>query len=148
MTAGKPLPQAVLSSLHLAVRYTTNPRRVLIIEDNLDSVRALAALIEDMGHRVQYAINGYAGLEVGRRLRPDFVFLDLALPGIDGMETCRRMKDDGAFKNARIFALTAYGDEEHRVRARSAGCELHLVKPVNAQTLFDVLESSIPITRA
>src|SRR6185436_16862969 len=102
------IQQTALSSLALAVRYTSNPRRVLVVEDNLDSVRALAALIEDMGHRVSYAINGYAALEVGRKLRPEFVLLDLGLPGMDGCELCRRMKDEPAFKQARIFALTAY----------------------------------------
>jgi len=142
------LQEKALSSLALAVPYTLKPRRVLVVEDNLDSVRALAALIEDMGHIVKFAINGYAALEVGYMLKPEFVFLDLGLPGMDGFQVCRRMREEPSFKHARIMALTAYGDEERRARARLAGCELHLLKPVEAQTLFDVLESTINVTRA
>ncbi len=129
-----------LTPLAFAVRFTGNPRRVLIVEDNLDSVRALSALVSDMGHAVQYAINGYAALEIGRKQKPQVVLLDLGLPGMDGYELCRRMRRDPAFAEAHIFALTAYGAEEHRRRAHDAGCELHLVKPVTAQKLFDVLE--------
>jgi CheY-like chemotaxis protein len=131
-----------LTSLAYAVRFTGNPRRVLVVEDNLDSVRALAALVSDMGHQVQYAINGFAALEIGRRQKPQVVLLDLGLPGMDGYELCSRMKADDAFGEARFIALTAYGSDEHRARSKAAGCELHLVKPVTAQRLFDVIEDS------
>jgi CheY-like chemotaxis protein len=135
-----------LSSPAQAVRYTANPRRVLIVEDNLDSVRALVELVRDIGHRVQYGINGYAALEIARRFKPEFVLLDLGLPGMDGYEVCGRLKHerDPDLKRARIIALTAYGQDEHRARARAVGCELHLVKPVSPQAVFDVLESSLP----
>ena len=131
-----------LTSLAYAVRFTGNPRRVLIVEDNLDSVRALSALVSDMGHSVQYAINGYAALEIGRKQKPEVVLLDLGLPGMDGYELCKRMKLENAFGSARFVALTAYGSEDHRARSREAGCELHLLKPVTAQKLFDVLETA------
>ena len=138
-----------LNSAAFAVRYTAVPRRVLIVEDDLDSVRALAELVRDIGHTVQYAINGYAALEIARRFKPQFVLLDLGLPGMDGYEVCSRLKHeaDAEIKGARIIALTAYGQDEHRVRARAAGCELHLVKPISPHALFDVLEST-PAARA
>src|SRR6266850_138241 len=66
-----------------AMKKTTAPKRILIVEDNLDSVHALAFLLADIGHKVEYAINGYVGLEVARRFRPEFVLLDLGLPGLD-----------------------------------------------------------------
>ena len=132
-----------LSSLQVRPALTSKPRRVLVVEDNLDSVRALSALISDMGHYVSYAINGYAALTVGQKQKPEFVLLDIGLPGMDGFELCRRMKRDAAFSGARIIALTAYGDEIHRRRSREAGCELHLIKPVPAQTIFDLLESNV-----
>lgn len=124
-----------------AVRYTANPRRILIVEDNLDSVRAMAELVKDMGHRVEFAINGYAALEIARRFIPHFVLLDLGLPGMDGFEVCSRLKHEPGLEHTRIIAITAYGQEEHRIRTRAAGCDLHLVKPVSPQTVFDVLES-------
>lgn len=130
-----------LSSLDSRPARTANPRRVLIVEDNLDSVRALSALISDMGHYVSYAINGWAALTVGKQQKPEFVLLDIGLPGMNGFDLCRQMRRDAAFAQSRIVALTAYGDEIHRQRSREAGCELHLIKPVPAQTLFDLLES-------
>jgi CheY-like chemotaxis protein len=133
-----------LSSPQFDVRYTAAPRRVLLVEDNLDAVRALAELIKDIGHRVEYAINGYAAVEIARRFKPHFVLLDLGLPGMDGYEVCTRLKKEPELTHARIVALTAYGRDEHRAKARAAGCELHLLKPVSPQTLFDILESWRP----
>ena len=145
MVVDKEKPPAsipALSSLNVRPTRTKNPRRVLIVEDNLDSVRALSALVADMGHYVSYAINGWAALSVGKHQKPEFVLLDIGLPGMNGYELCRQMKRDPAFAQSRIIALTAYGDEIHRQRSREAGCELHLIKPVPAQTIFDLLESS------
>ena len=122
-------------------RHTASPKRVLVVEDNLDAVRALAALVADMGHRVEYAINGYAALEIARHLHPRVVLLDLGLPGMDGYELCGLMKRDTGLAGLRIIAITAYGSEQHRARARAAGCELHLVKPVSPEVLFEALES-------
>ncbi len=133
--------QPIATPFEHEFRVTARPRRVLVVEDNLDSVRTLAALVKEMGHHVAYAINGYAALEIGRRHRPQVVLLDLGLPGMDGYELCRSIRADPAFSGARLIALTAYGNEEHRARSRAAGCELHLVKPVAERALFEALES-------
>jgi two-component system CheB/CheR fusion protein len=133
-----------LTALSYAVNYTARPQRVLVVEDNLDSVRALAALVSDMGHSVQYAINGYAAIEIARKHRPQVVLLDLGLPGMDGFEVCSRLRHERDLPQPRIIAITAYGQDEHRVRARAAGCEVHLLKPVSPETLFQVLESQPP----
>jgi CheY-like chemotaxis protein len=108
---------------------------VLIVEDNLDTVHSLVLLLRDMGHRVDYAINGYAALEAARRSPPEIVLMDLGLPGMDGFEVSRRLKKEPALEGVRIFAVTAYGDDEARARALEAGCEAHLVKPVDAREL-------------
>ena len=135
-----PTAPQVLSYRALNARPTSNPRRVLIVEDNLDSVRSLTELVRDFGHHTQYAINGYAALEIAQRWKPDFVLLDLGLPGMDGYDVCKRLKYD-AHQHARIIAVTAYGDVDHRARSKAAGFDLHLVKPVTPQGLFDLLES-------
>jgi CheY-like chemotaxis protein len=123
------------------VRVTSRPRRVLAIEDDLDSVRALAYLLRSFGHQVEYAINGYVVLDIAARFRPEVVLLDLGLPGMDGYEVCRRLKSDPQQRAARVIVMTAYGQEQHRARARAAGCDLYLVKPVAPQALFDALEA-------
>jgi CheY-like chemotaxis protein len=121
------------------VKKTSAPKRVLIVEDNLDSVHALALLVADMGHTVEYAINGYVGLEVARRFRPDIVLLDIGLPGLNGYEVCGRLKKDPELEKIRVVVVTAFAQDEYRVRSIEAGCELHLVKPVPIWVLEEVL---------
>ena len=115
------------------------PRRILVVEDNLDNVHSLVYLLRDLGHDVEYAINGYAALAAAKQFNPEFVLLDLGLPGMDGYELCRRFKREPALGGVHVIAITAYGDAESRRRSADAGCEAHFVKPVNLQALGDLL---------
>jgi CheY-like chemotaxis protein len=117
------------------------PRRILVVEDNLDAVHSLVSLLRDMGHQVDYAINGYVAIELARRMHPEFVFLDLGLPGVSGFDVCRWVKTDPALQAARVIAITAYAQEEFRTRSKAAGCELHLIKPVTAEVFEQILAS-------
>jgi two-component system CheB/CheR fusion protein len=114
-------------------------RRVLVVEDNLDAVHSLVVLLRQDGHTVDFAINGYAALEVARELRPEVVLLDLGLPGLDGFDVCRRLKS--AFAEVRIIAVTAYASDEHRARALAAGCDLHVGKPYDPQRLLALVRN-------
>ena len=136
-TYGK--PDSTAPSDNTVARRTTAPKRILLIEDHIDAVRSLAFLLEDMGHEVDYAINGYAGIEKARQFRPDFILLDIGLPGIDGFEVCKRLRQEPVLGRTRIIAVTAWSQDEHRVRSKAAGCELHLVKPVPVRLLEDLL---------
>lgn len=130
----------ILENVPKRVRRAANPKRVLIIEDSLDSVHTLVLLLRDMGHVVDYAINGYVGLDVARWMRPDFILLDIGLPGMNGYEVCRRIKADPALQAAKVVVVTAYSGDEYREKSRVAGCHLHLVKPVPAGVLEELLE--------
>jgi two-component system CheB/CheR fusion protein len=130
---------SIVRPLAGVIRKTTTPKRVLIIEDHLDSAHALAFLLTDMGHSVEHAINGYVGLEVARRFRPAFVLLDLGLPGWDGFEVCRQIKKDPELHGARVIAVTAFSQDEYVARSRAVGFELHLVKPVPVWLLEELL---------
>jgi DNA-binding response OmpR family regulator len=114
-------------------------RRVLVVEDNLDAVHSLVTLLRQDGHQVDFAINGYAALEVAKRFRPEVVLLDLGLPGLDGFDVCSRLKSEPGHEGMRIIAVTAYAQDEHRVRARAAGCDLHIVKPYDPRKLLAVV---------
>jgi len=114
--------------------------RVLVVEDNLDSVHSLVLLLREMGHSVEYAINGYAAVEAARKFQPEFVLLDLGLPGMSGFELCTRLKKEPGLERIRIFSVTAYGQKEYRERALAAGCEQHLLKPVSAAQLAEILK--------
>jgi CheY-like chemotaxis protein len=121
------------------VKKTIDPKRVLIIEDNLDSVQSMVLLLRDMGHKVEYALDGYAGIEAAWKFRPEFILLDLGLPGLDGFDVCRRLKRDLGLAYCRVIAITGYAEDEYRIRSKAAGCELHLIKPVPARVLEELL---------
>ncbi len=112
---------------------------MLVVEDNLDTVHSLSELLRDMGHQVKFAINGYAGMAIARDFRPEFVFLDLGLPGMDGFEVARRLKAEPGLEKVRVIAITGYAQEEYRKRSLEAGCEIHLVKPLEAGYLESLL---------
>jgi CheY-like chemotaxis protein len=76
---------------------------------------------------------------VAGRFHPDFVLLDLGLPGMDGFEVCREIKRDPTMQRTRVIAITAFSQAEYRTRAAEAGCELYLVKPVATDVLEDLL---------
>ena len=118
-----------------------NPQehRVLVIDDNLDLAHSFANMVERMGsHKVAFAINGYAALELAKKFRPDLVFLDLMMPGINGFEVARRLKRH--FGDAiRIIAVTAHGAEKDRQQSAKAGFELHLLKPVDPSVIQSLL---------
>jgi len=118
----------------------SSSRRVLVIDDDLDGMQTLATLLRHMGHEVEFAINGSAGLEAAQRMEPEFVLLDLNLPGMDGFEVARRLQGARAAPRPRIIAITGYSGEDYRQRSLAAGCEQHLIKPVEPETLLRLLE--------
>lgn len=112
--------------------------RILVIEDNLDSVHSTAMLLRELGHTVEYGINGYVALDLARRFRPDYVLLDLGLPGITGYEVCRQIKADPELMGSKVVALTSYSEPKYRERARQIGFDGYYVKPLLPQSLADL----------
>lgn len=135
-----PIPGAALTFDSSSVpRKAATSKRVLIVEDNLDAVRTSSMLLAEMGHQVEYAINGYVALSIAERFKPDVILLDLGLPGLDGIEVCSRIKKDPELMHARVFVITGYAQKEFVVRAKQAGCELYLMKPVSTGVLEELL---------
>jgi CheY-like chemotaxis protein len=114
-------------------------RRVLIIDDNVDTARTLAAFLKSEGHAVEYAINGYAALTLAKQFLPEVVILDLGLPGLDGFEVCNRLKREPDVQNARIIVVSGYAGNEDRLRSKTAGCDAHLAKPADPQELLTLI---------
>src|ERR1044072_8075565 len=83
-----------------------------------------------MGDEVDYAINGYVAIDMATQLRPEFVFLDLALPGLNGFEVCQRLRRIPGFAETRIIAVTAYSQDEYRKRANDGGRAGSVGQPV------------------
>ena len=114
-------------------------KRVLIIDDEPDQVASLAAVLRLGGHRVEYATNPLYAIDMARQFHPEFVFLDIGLPYMDGYDALRRLKQH--FQGARFFAITGRaGDEAHR-KSIAAGFEDHLVKPVEVAVIEKLLAS-------
>jgi CheY-like chemotaxis protein len=91
------------------------------------------------GYAVEVANDGYAALEATGRLRPDVLLLDIGLPGMDGYELARRLREDPDCSGATLVALTGYGQEEDRRRGREAGFRHYLVKPVDLDAMKRLL---------
>lgn len=115
------------------------PKRIVVADDNLDSVGALAELLELLGHEVWTAHDGLEALERAAEVKPDVVVLDLGMPRMDGFEAARRIRETPEGKSAFIVALTGWGQESDRRRTREAGFDMHLVKPVDPKALSALL---------
>ncbi|MDT8386548.1 MAG: hybrid sensor histidine kinase/response regulator [Thiogranum sp.] len=111
------------------------PARVLMIDDNRALVLGLKVLLEDRGHEVRLAHDGYAGLEAAHEWVPDAVVIDIGLPGIDGYEVARRLRRLPALRDTRLIALTGYGSTTDRRLAAEAGFSWHLIKPADVAEL-------------
>jgi two-component system, chemotaxis family, CheB/CheR fusion protein len=115
-------------------------RRVLVVDDNLDTLHSTAVLLRDRGHQVEFAINGTAALSIAQRFRPEVVLLDLVLPDADGADLARQLLRNPELKGVRVIAITGRG-EAHRARALQAGCDDFFVKPLAPQLLDELLEA-------
>ena len=118
---------------------TPGALRLLLVDDNTDSVSVMAELLTIMGHEVATAHNAEDALVLARARQPDTILLDLGLPGTDGYTLARMLRAEPAFAQTRLIAHTGYGSEQDRERSRQAGFDYHLVKPAN----FDDLERAL-----
>ena len=113
--------------------------RVLVVDDNVDQAGTTAWLLKLSGHEVHVAHDGSAALDAARRCHPEYIFLDIGLPGMDGYEVARLLRADPAFAATRIIAVTGYGRAEDHRRSLGAGIDLHLLKPLDPAFLESLL---------
>lgn len=116
-----------------------NPVSLMIVDDNLDAARSLAALLEAVGHKVTVCENARTALESIIQDVPQVFILDIGLPDIDGNELVRRLRANPATSDAVMIALTGYGQEHDRIRSKAAGFNHHFVKPINTFELASIL---------
>jgi CheY-like chemotaxis protein len=121
------------------------PLCILIIDHDVDAAQRLGEILEQAGDDVDFAYNGPAGLDAARRLRPDVVFLDLRLPGLDAYQVARRLRQERALRASLVIGLvSAAVDERDRERMREAGFDHHLAKPADRQALRKLLAEVRP----
>lgn len=114
-------------------------RRILIVDDNRDAAASLAMLLQLTGNHTQTAFDGPAALEVAASFKPEIVLLDIGLPGLNGYEVARRMRQEPWGKEAKLVAVTGWGQLEDRQRSKEAGFDAHMVKPVDHDLLAKIL---------
>jgi len=131
-----PLP-ASPESAHATPRAT-----VLVADDNYDAAQSLALMLAIDGHEVRTARDGFEALKIAEEFRPRLVLLDIGMPKLDGYETARQLRQRPWAADIRLFALTGWGQEEDRARAREAGFDRLLVKPVDPEALSELLDRS------
>jgi CheY-like chemotaxis protein len=117
--------------------------RVLVVDDNADSAEAIGKLLQLEGQEVRCAFGGASAVEIARQFEPHLVLLDISMPGIDGYEVLRRLREQSGVSQPIVAALTGFGQPEDRRRTQEAGFDHHLVKPFGP----DVLKAVDPIAR-
>ena len=112
--------------------------RVLVVDDNSDAAESLAMLLELSGHEVRVAYSGAEVLQEPRDV-PDVAVVDIGLPGLDGYELARRLRRMARWTGSQLFALSGWGRPEDKQRAVEAGFDCHLTKPVEVETLDQLI---------
>ncbi|WP_375770022.1 CHASE domain-containing protein [Archangium gephyra] len=115
-------------------------RRVLVVDDNVDAAELLGEVLEMDGHQVTVVHDGTAALERMDASEPEVIFLDIGLPGMDGYEVARRIRERSGGAGPRLVAVTGYGQASDRQRSREAGFDAHLVKPVELERVRELVE--------
>jgi PAS domain S-box-containing protein len=115
--------------------------RILVVDDNYDSADSMSMMLRSLGAEVQVAHSGPAALRELETFRPHIALLDIGMPGMDGYELARRIREQSAFRDLVLIALTGWGQEEDRRRSFAAGFDHHLIKPMDIDTLQEVIVS-------
>jgi len=114
-------------------------RRILLVDDNEDAAWSLGELLRLLGHEVDVVYSGPEAIERAIARRPEVVLLDIGMPGMDGYEVARRLKESGALEGALLIAMTGYGQDRDRERSRAEGFHHHLVKPIEVNAILALL---------
>jgi PAS domain S-box-containing protein len=118
-------------------------RRILVVDDSVDTAVGLAMLLRLSGHWVRTANSGVEAIELAREFRPQVVLLDIGLPGMDGFHVAAALRREEHAKDAYLIAISGYGDDDARARSAEAGFDRHLLKPLDIETLEDLLKQDL-----
>lgn len=130
-----------MSTNAVAAPSANSQRRVLVVDDVADIADSYGWLLEGLVGDVDVAYTGQQAIELATRSRPDLILCDLGMPGIDGYETCRRLRKLPGMRGTLIAAVSGYGGEEYVYASQAAGFDRHLIKPVNRATMEELLQA-------
>ena len=115
--------------------------KILVVDDYESAAFVTGHMFEMMGHDVALAYSGKEALKEADEFKPDLILLDIGMPEMDGLETCKRLKQNESLKNTRIIAQTGHGDDEIIEACEEAGFYQHLLKPVEIKQIQEILNS-------
>ncbi len=116
-------------------------KRVLVVEDNERNMYLISFILERMGHSVLQAGTGEKGVECASAELPDLILMDIQLPGIDGLETTRRIRQSAGCADIPIIAITSFAMAGDRERLLAAGCSGYIEKPINPETIMKEIDA-------
>jgi CheY-like chemotaxis protein len=119
---------------------TLSRRKVLVVDDNADALESLSRLVTVLGNDVCKARDGQEALDAAQEFQPDIVLMDLGMPNMNGYEAARRIRQQPGGRKLLLVATTGWGQEEDRRRTTEAGFDRHLVKPIEAAALRELLD--------
>jgi len=122
---------------------TDRPLSVLVVDDNEPSAKTIGWMLELLGHNPTLLLRGEKVVEVATALKPDVILLDIGMPGLNGYDICRMLRELPQFNDTVLIAQTGWGQQQDKDMAREAGFDHHLVKPVDSERLQSILKNEI-----
>jgi CheY-like chemotaxis protein len=121
---------------------------VLVVDDSIDNLTAISLHLQQGGYRVVTATNGEEAVRVAALTKPDIIVMDLAMPGVDGLESTRIIRQNENLREIPVIALTAFSTEGFRRAAHDTGFDGYLTKPVDFDRLHDLIGRLIGLSRS
>ncbi|WP_317171791.1 CheR family methyltransferase [Spirosoma validum] len=139
-----PVVDPSIENTSIPVASPISGRRILVVDDNQDAADSFALLLELTGYTVEVCYSGQQALEAAEQLQPDVILLDIGMPGLDGYETARLIRQQAWGRHLILIALTGYGQADDKRQSQEAGFDGHLVKPVELEAVSQLLDSFVP----
>jgi two-component system, cell cycle response regulator DivK len=125
-----------------------NQYLVLVADDSIDNLTMISLELQQSGYRVATATNGEEALKIASMINPDLILMDLSMPGVDGLESTRQIRQRDDLKDIPVIALTAFSTDGFRRAAHQTGFDGYLTKPVDFSRLHDLIGRLIGISRS
>jgi CheY-like chemotaxis protein len=139
LAAADPLLERLAQSNDAVPRKTSNTRRILVADDNVDAAQSLKLLLEMAGHEVHLAHDGRQAIYLAEQYVPELAIVDIGMPKLNGYDVARSIRSTVWGRALYLVALTGWGQEEDKRRAAAAGFDLHMTKPVDPDRILDIL---------
>ena len=136
------------ATAHDAAAEDETPDLVLVVDDSFDNLTIISLDLQQNGYRVVTATNGAEALKVAEMINPDLILMDLAMPGVDGLESTRQIRLSENLKDIPVIALTAFSTDGFRRAAHQTGFDGYLTKPLDFTRLHDLMRRLIGVYRS